>query len=126
MSDQEAVVTRLQEEVAVLQGMLANQVMDYSKLKVEESLAKKELKNLNDYCDEIEGKFQESEKRITELQESINTNNQKAAEVIQRLKARLDNFNNTEVSEEFLEELDPIEGESGAIRKKKKIPLNDF
>lgn len=65
MSDQKAVVTRLQEEVAVLQGMLANQVMDYSKLKVEESLAKKELKNLNDYCDELEGKL----KSFEEVQE---------------------------------------------------------
>ena len=49
-------VLRLQEEVIVLQGMLANQVMDYSKLKVEESLAKKDVQALEAYCDELEEK----------------------------------------------------------------------
>lgn len=49
-------VVRLQEEVLVLQGMLANQVIDYSKVKAESSLAQKELQALSAYCDELEVK----------------------------------------------------------------------
>jgi hypothetical protein len=49
-------VVRLKEEVVVLQGMLASMTMDYSKLKVEESLAQKDLKALSAYCDELEEK----------------------------------------------------------------------
>lgn len=64
---------RLQESVSVLQGMLANQVMEYSRLKVEESLVRKDAQALDTYCTELEEEVSKLQADKLQLEEKLNS-----------------------------------------------------
>lgn len=64
---------RLQESVSVLQGMLANQVMEYSQLKVEESLVRKDAQALNTYCTELEEEVSKLQADKLQLEAKLNS-----------------------------------------------------
>jgi len=64
---------RLKESVSVLQGMLANQVMEYSRLKVEESLVRKDAQALNTYCTELEEEVSKLQADKLQLKAKLNS-----------------------------------------------------